>query len=390
MSNTPQIESGRPIRVGIIGLGRSGWNIHAQAISKLPQLFTVMAAADPDSGRRHEAAERFGCRVYSKAEQLIEDRLVDLVVVASPNHRHPLHVVEALGAGRHVICEKPMAATTDEVDQMIAAANRHDRMLTVFHNRRFEPHVAEIRNILASEALGRIVHVRAAVHKFTRRWDWQTLRQYGGGMLNNIGSHVLDLMLELFPVQPEHIVSHLERVLTLGDAEDHVVLMIRPQAQGKSVANKPTGPVLYLEITNAGAYEQDLWTVLGTRGSLHGGPVRLDWKIADFERLPERQLQKQTTAERRYPNDDVNWFEKTWTCPSEKSNSPYTHRCFYENVYHSLVSGVEPVVTAQSVRRLVSVLEQCQALSGSHPALPNRSVVTNSVMPGSLLPGVRS
>jgi predicted dehydrogenase len=352
------VEQGRPIRVGVAGLGRSGWNIHAAAIAALPGLFRVAAVADPEEARRHEAAARFSCRAYPVVDLLFADPSVDLVVIASPNHLHTAHTIAALQAGKHVICEKPMAAREEDAQAMIAAARRAGRLLTVFHNRRLEPHVAVLRNLLASGRLGRIVHVRAAVHRFTRRWDWQTLRQYGGGMLSNIGSHVLDLMLELFPLTDVEVFAHLDRVLTLGDAEDHCVLMLR----GKE------GPLLHLEITSAGAFPQDLWLVLGSRGSLTGGPQRLRWKIADFDHLPDRRLAAQPAAERLYPQDNVTWIEEQWTCPPQQDDSPYTHQRFYHNVYEALTQGAPLVVDPESVRRLVGVLEMSKAAVASRDA----------------------
>ncbi len=339
-----------PVRVGIAGLGRSGWNIHANAFEGLPQLFTVTAVADPDTERCHEAAARFGCRTYPRVEPMFENPDVELIVVASPSHEHPAHTIAALNAGKHVVCEKPMAASLRDADDMIDAARRNQRLLTIFHNRRFEPHVAELRRIIDSGTLGRIVHVRAAVHQFTRRWDWQTLQQYDGGMLNNIASHVLDLMLELFPLRQPQVIAHTQRVLTLGDAEDHCVLMLKPRE----------GPLLYLEITNAGAYPQDLWLILGTRGSLRGDPLQLDWKVADFDRLPPRQLEPQTTAERRYQRDQITWQEHQWTCPPGQNINHHTHRRFYQDLYEALSQGRQPAVSAEGVRQLVAVLEQCR------------------------------
>ncbi|MFG0247411.1 MAG: Gfo/Idh/MocA family protein [Phycisphaeraceae bacterium JB051] len=342
-----------PIGVGIVGLGRSGWNIHAKAISQLPDHFVVTAVSDLDEARCAEARERFGCQVHPSVEALLADNHVDLVVVASPNHLHPSHVIDALHAGKHVICEKPMAMDTQQADAMIATARQMQRHLWVFHNRRFEPHFLKLQQIIASGVLGRIVQVRTTVHQFTRRWDWQTLRQYGGGMLNNIGSHLLDLMLELFPVSPDQLFTHLDCVLSLGDAEDHCVVLLKPDE----------GPLLHMEISNAGAYRQNLWLIMGSRGTLYGNPDQLHWKIADFKQLPQRQLQSQTTAERVYPHDDVSWQEHHWQCPDGQNNSPYTHQQFYMDIYRTFTQGTSPHVSVQSVRRLVNVLEQCRTQS---------------------------
>lgn len=209
---------------------------------------------------------------------------VELVVIATPNHLHAAHAIAAMEAGKHVVCEKLMATNPAEAEAMIAASGRTGQTLTVFNNRRFDPHFLKVREVVESGALGRIVQVRLVVHAFTRRRDWQTLKEFGGGMPNNIGAHFLDLLLSFIAASSAlpQAFCHLDRVLTLGDADDHCVVMLR--------SPDGSGPLIQLELTNVCATPQDNWLIMGDRGTLGGTFNELRWQTVDVDTLPQRLL----------------------------------------------------------------------------------------------------
>src|SRR5690606_17389909 len=127
------------VRVGILGLGRSGWNIHAAGLRDLTDQFRVVAVADALAERREEAARDFGAATYTEPEQLLADDQVELVVVATPSHTHVPLGVAALQAGKHVIVEKPMGETVEDIDRLTEAAEAAGKVVTCFQNNRFEP-----------------------------------------------------------------------------------------------------------------------------------------------------------------------------------------------------------------------------------------------------------
>ncbi len=351
-----------PVRVGIAGLGRSGWGIHAETIARQAGRFRLVAVTDDAPARRREAQARFGCRAHATVESLVADPAVELVVVATPNHLHAAHAAAAAAAGRDVLCEKPMAADGPEAAGMIAAARRAGRLLTVFNNRRFDPHFLQVRRVVDSGVLGRIVQVRLAVHQFTRRWDWQTLREYGGGMLNNIGAHWLDQLLSFFPgdaLPQAH--CHLDRVLTLGDADDHCAVTLRQAGR----------PLVQLELTNACGLPQDNWLVMGSRGTLAGTFDALRWRVADVDALPPRELQRQPqSADRTYNRDAVTWHDHAWQVSPEQSANTWQQDQFYRRLYATLRHGRPLAVTAESVLRCRQLIDACYADAAPLDAAP--------------------
>jgi len=337
------------VKVGIAGLGRSGWNIHARTLEKLSEKYEVAAVSDLMEERRREAVEKFGCRAYSEFDSLIKDEEIELVVVATPSHLHAPHSIKALEAGKNVVCEKPMASNLSEADEMIEAAKRTGKILTIFQNRRFAPDFLKVREVIQSGKLGRIVLIKIFRHSFGRRWDWQTLKKFGGGELRNNASHLIDQALQLLGENEPEIFCDLQRTLTLGDAEDHVKLILKA----------PEAPLIDIEVTRACAYPQEEWLVMGTRGGLTGRFSSLRWKYFDPEDLPPRQLDTRPTPDRSYNVEEIPWREEKWVMDE---NSPSGEVTFYEELYKSLRQDAPPPVTPESVRRVMWVIQKCMEI----------------------------
>jgi predicted dehydrogenase len=347
--------SEHPIRVGIAGLGRSGWNIHANALQHLESLYRIVAVSDRLAERRQEAEEKFECRAYAEFDELIADDDVELVIVATPNRFHTDHAIQAMRAGRHVMCEKPMALDSAAADAMISAAAETGRVLAPFQNKRYAEDYVKIREVIDSGTLGRIVMIRLAAQGFARRWDWQTLKEHHGGSLNNTAPHLLDLACEFLGDADPEMFCHLENVLSSGDADDHCKVVLRA----------PGGLVVDVEITSACAYPQDLWLIMGDRGGLRGTPMKLTWKhIPDFESLPDRPVDTNPTDGRTYNQEELPWVEENWELPP--SDLPFgpesAYGRFYHDLYKTLRDGAPLVITPQSVRRYVALLERCHEL----------------------------
>jgi len=338
------------VPVGIAGLGRAGWSIHALTIEAMTDKFRVVAVCDPDQGRQAEARDRFGCRAYSEFARMLQDDEVELVVVAAPTPVHMDYSIAAMEAGKHVLVEKPMADRLSYVDKMIEAANQTGQLLSVNQNYRNRPDFLKVREVIESGKLGRIILIRIAWHGFYRRWDWQTLTEFGGGQLNNYGAHVVDwASLLLGDAEPE-IFCHVERTpLYSGDAESHVKIIL--QADNR--------PMIDIELTNACAYPQEEWLIMGTQGGLSGSRQKLCWKYFDPELLPPRPVSRQPTPDRSYNSEELPWREETCDFSADLG---WGYEKVYLDLYASLRQGKPLAITSGSVRRQVATLEKCREL----------------------------
>lgn len=347
-----------PITVGISGFGRSGCDIHAKAIAGMPDHFRVGAVFDPLEDRRKNPPG--GARAHETFEALLADPSIELVIVASPNKFHAPQARAALQAGRHVLCEKPFGFTTSDVDAMIAAARASGKVLQPFQQRRYEEDFRKVLDICRSGRLGRITYIRTAWHGFSRRWDWQTLRSYGGGQLYNNGPHPLDHALELFgPGEPE-VWCDMRKSLASGDAEDEVQITLRGD----------DAPTIQVELRSTAAYADERWFVCGTAGGLRGNAQELRWKWVDWSALPERPVDERPTENRKYNREDLVWHEASWTpegpadAGAGAAPSPKPVRDLYRSLWATIREGKPQEITPESARRRVAVLEACYRQRG--------------------------
>lgn len=173
------------IRVGLAGYGLAGSVFHAPLIRACErmQLSAVLTSRD--------VPERVG-----SLDELLERS--DLVVVATPNTTHFDIAATALKAAKHVVVDKPFAVTLQEADELISLAKRHDRLLTVFHNRRWDSDFLTVKKVLPE--LGEIMLFEAHWDRFRPeiKRGWREEPQPGGGVLSDLGPHMIDQALVLF------------------------------------------------------------------------------------------------------------------------------------------------------------------------------------------------
>lgn len=338
------------IRVGIAGQGRSGYSIHVQTLLKLPDLFEIVAVADPLPDRRADAPKLVPtCKPYATTEELLADPDVELAVIATPSYLHTSQTLAALRAGKGVLCEKPFSLTLKDFDITVAESRKLGRFLAPFQQRRYEPSLAKIKELIASDTLGRIVHARVCLHTFGRRWDWQTLKQFGGGLLYNNTPHMLDLGLQLFgPDDPSTIFCDLQRTLATGDAEDHVKITLKA----------PHQPTIDIELMATDAFlPHDLWFVQGTNGTLRGTANSLDWKTVNWNDYPPHPADPTPTKGRTYNRENLTFQEGHWDLP--KGDEPIAVR-FYRDLYASFRESKPLHVSLESIRRQIAIIDHCR------------------------------
>lgn len=335
-----------PIRVGVIGLGRSGWSNHARFLGRAPD-FSLVAVADAVPERRQEAQTAFGCAPYIDAAGLLADPAVELAVICTPSHTHAALAIAALRAGKHVLVEKPMATSVSEADAMLAAAREAGHLLTVFQNRRLDPDFLAIQELLAAGTLGPVHQIRRGIYGYQRRDDWQTLRELGGGLLNNWGAHIVDQALILLGGPHDALFADLRRTVSAGDAEDHVKVVLRG-ASGR--------PTVDIEITSACALPQPEWLIMGQWGTLSGSATQLDWRYYLPEALPPLVADRGPARGRRYPSEAIPWLQ------GHRDLSPLnTTADFYGRLQASVRHDAPLFVTPESVRAQIALLDAIRA-----------------------------
>ncbi|HJV60055.1 MAG TPA: oxidoreductase [Albitalea sp.] len=185
------------IRVGVIGYGYATKTFHAPLIAGVPGLtLRAMSSSDPAK----VLADWPGLIVEADPQALIARDDIDLVVVPTPNDTHFPLAKAALEAGKHVVVDKPFTLTGAEAVELAALARRHERVLSVFHNRRWDGDFLSLRDVLAGGRLGRIVQFESHFDRFRPvvRARWREQGGPGSGLWVDLGAHLVDQCLQLF------------------------------------------------------------------------------------------------------------------------------------------------------------------------------------------------
>ncbi|MBF6063304.1 Gfo/Idh/MocA family oxidoreductase [Nocardia terpenica] len=342
---------GAPIRVAIAGLGRAGWQLHAATLAAMPADYRIAAVHDPITGRMAEAVQEYGCASYSSYADLAAADDIDVMVVAGPSVLHAEHAIAALRHGKHVVVEKPFATSLAEADRVIEAATQAGRIAFASQNQRYGLAFLTIREVLSSGVLGTIIEAKTHWHAYRRRWDWQTIADLGGGALNNDATHAVDQALTLFgnDVAAQVFCRMGATPLSAGGAEDHVKILL-----------SGAGPLVDIELSNACAYPQPKWLILGTNGSLVADAQTVRWRYIDPAALVQRTATATPTPGRDYNAEELSWTEKQ----VDVAHDAYadSHVRMYTELAPAL-RGTAPVpVSLDSVRRQMAVLDECRSI----------------------------
>jgi scyllo-inositol 2-dehydrogenase (NADP+) len=197
-------EEAPPLRVGIVGYGLAGTVFHAPLISSTPGM-AVAAIVTADQARQAKAARDFPqARLYASSDAMLADAAqLDLVVVATPNRFHVPIGVAALEAGLPVVIDKPVAPSVAEAERLGAAAERAGKLLSVFQNRRWDGDFITLRRLIEGDALGKVVRLESRFERFrpapnADAWRERTAPEEGGGLLFDLGAHLVDQAMVLF------------------------------------------------------------------------------------------------------------------------------------------------------------------------------------------------
>ncbi len=252
------------LRWGLIGCGDIARRNVAPALRDLPNC-ELVAVSRANYEKAESFAKEFGARRwYEHWQDLLTDQEIDAIYVATPVHLHAVQSIAAAEAGKHVLCEKPMAMNTSECDRMIAACRAHQVNLGIAYYRHFHPAIARIKEILAAGEIGNPVIAQInAFELFNPQIDhpryWLTQKkQSGGGPMLDFGCHRIEILINLFGAISS-TQGKLLNILFDREVEDSGVAFFQ-------FANGPGG---VLTVTHAAYERQDTLDIFGSRGSIH-------------------------------------------------------------------------------------------------------------------------
>jgi predicted dehydrogenase len=333
-----------PIRVGIIGYGTAGRVFHAPLIAADPE-FEVAGIVTTDERRRAGARREHPAAVLvgSVAELLDGSLALDLVVVASPSSLHTEHALAAVAAGCSVVVDKPFAPNADEVRRVIEAAHAAGVTLSVFQNRRWDGDFLTVRALLASDDLGDIYRFESRFEwwmpRTTASWKSETPVERGGGILYDLGAHLIDQAVELFgPAELEY--ADIRRRRADGAAPDDVFVALRHGA----------GPVSHLWMNALAAQSGPRFRILGSRGAY------TSWGLDPQEHALASGASPSASGFGSRSLEDSGMLGSD-SLPRHVTIERGDYAAFYRGLADSLLRGAQPPVDPEDALRTIDLID---------------------------------
>jgi scyllo-inositol 2-dehydrogenase (NADP+) len=257
------MSSSAPIRTGIIGYGLAGRVFHAPFIATNPAFSLDLIATSSEQRAAEAVAHHPNARILESPAALLARAAageLDLIVLASPAHVHLEQGLAALDAGCAVVIDKPFVPSLLDGKKLIAKADEVGKLLTVFHNRRFDGDFLTVKRLVEEGALGRVHRFESTFERWggpTRdRWQDTTTVAQGAGITFDLGSHLIDQALHLFgPAQLEH--ASLLRVRENSVSDDDAFIALR----------HTNGVRSHLTMSSAAAQSGPRFRVLGSESA---------------------------------------------------------------------------------------------------------------------------
>jgi predicted dehydrogenase len=345
----------REIGVGVIGFGLGGRVFHApfvNAVSGL-RLAAIMQRKGDEAAKAYPAT-----RIARSVEELLADKSIELVVVSTPNATHFALAKQALEAGKHVVIDKPFAATSEEAKQLGELARSKSLLVIPFHNRRWDGDFLTVKKLIAEQAVGRLVTFESHFDRFRpipRENTWKEAENPANGMLFDLGPHLVDQVLALFGA-PSAITASVRSDRGQTAIEDAFDITLHyPAANGKGLlAHCRTS---YLACDNAPRF-----LLHGTKGSFrkHGldpqEPALVGGAKVPVQGSQQVWLQEDESAWGTLtvaPNPDDPATLVTRQVKTERCD----YRGFYANVRDAILGAAPLAVTPEDGFRVIRLLE---------------------------------
>ena len=319
----------------VIGYGYAGRCFHSYLIGITPGL-TLHGIASRDPATRQRVVAERGCRAYDSFESAVSDPEVDLIVLATPNSTHADLAIRAMRAGKHVVTDKVMCLTLADCDRMIAAARETEKTLSVFQIRRWDGDFLTLRKVIRDDLLGDVRWIETAWQGFGPWGGWRGRADMGGGRTYDLGAHLIDQLVLLFPQPPERVYCRMHHDFAAMDIESHSMIVVE-------FAGGVTG---ICDTSGMNAIGKPRFHVCGTRGAFvkYGLDPQEAAMIAGHIDAAQ---------------EDPRWYARVHDGKSEKTipTLPGRWRSYYENIAGVLTNGAAPQVNLAEVRRAIAILD---------------------------------
>ncbi len=330
------------LKVGIVAYGHIAKKYHAPLLHALPG-FEIVKVLE----RHHKQAEKDypGVRSVSNMEELLADKSIDLVVITTPNQFHFAQAKAALEAGKHAVLEKPFTVSTMEAKMLLQIAQTEDKLLSVFHNRRWDGDFKTVQKVISSGVLGTLVEFESRYDRFIhdqRENYWREQDVPGAGVLYDLGPHLIDQALQLFG-RPKRIFADIRKQREDSLVDDYFDI------------------VLYYDQLKVRLKAGNLVRELQPRFILHGtvgSYVKYGLDVQGLTPITAKNLAspewgKEPMEQWGQLNTELNGLH----IHGKVKTLAGSYQSYYEDIYESIVRERPPVVSANDALDSIEMIE---------------------------------
>lgn len=330
-----------PINVALVGFGFSGRIFHAPFLSALEEYnLCCVVSSHPEKVQ----ASFTNVRVETEFTKILKDPTINLVVIATPNATHYELAKASLEAKKHVVIDKPFTIHSEEAQDLIRISNNQERVLTVYHNRRWDGDFLTLKTLLSEKTLGDIYLYEAHFHRyrpFPKPQRWKEAQVLGSGILYDLGAHLIDQALQLFG-PPDTIESDILTQRPGAVADDYFHLTLK---YGKKR--------VLLKASNLVCNPGPRYQLYGTKGSfLKNG---MDPQEGDL--MAGKNPLKKTWGEDKEENYGILTLNNDH---SRIPTIPGNYGLFYKSLADAIYSNSPPPVLAEEACQVIEFIEKCR------------------------------
>ena len=308
--------------VTVVGYGMG--KAHCDFVNSVDGL-NLYALCDIDETRREEAKRDFGVKTFETLDQVLDDGVSELIVLATPHDTHAPLSIKAMDAGKNVIVEKVMCLNVAEADAMIEASRRNNVKLSVFQSRRWDSDYLTVKKVIGDGILGEVFMVESSVGWYGRPEGWRRERRRGGGQIYDWGAHLIDQAIQLVNSDAKSVFCNFQYRAWDMDAESCFKCLISFENQ-----------LLYeINVSTLSQIDMTRWRVQGELGTLTKQYIG-----------PDEKARVKASAEIGGPSTEM------------EIDSIYSEwREFYVNISKVFNEGAELAVKPEEVRKVMVVIE---------------------------------
>ncbi|HVZ98144.1 MAG TPA: Gfo/Idh/MocA family oxidoreductase [Chitinophagaceae bacterium] len=339
-----------PVNTALCSFGMSGWVFHAPFI-KINPGFNLYAVWERSKNRAQEKYP--GIKTYRTLEDMLADDAIELAIVNTPNYTHFEYATKALQAGKHVVIEKPFTITTDEGQRLIDLAGKQNKILSVYHNRRYDSDYKTIKKVLSQNLLGKIVEAELHFDRYKEELSPKLHKEVpgpGAGSLYDLGSHLIDQALQLFGM-PKMLFADIADFRPLSEVTDYFEIIFyyddkRVRVKSSYIVREPLPGYVFH----------------GMKGSFIKPKTNIQEEALQAGKAPDMPgWGTEPDAEKGLLHTEIDGKEVREYIPSERGN----YNEYYDGMYDAIRNGKPVPVSAEDALKVIRIIELAYQSSDS-------------------------